>query len=231
MLSTKTTNEDLQELFKKAEELQEHYEDHDTIYQNLRLKCNQAEQKANNLTSLGKRWSKKVANLQDGLTAFEMTQIYESIAETLNKAHKESTETLNQYKLNKDKLETLQEDTEKLKEDSEQILKNTQNEMERKVKAEFDLENLNKAVYQLDHQKNQLEKNLDKIDQWINRTMSSAKTLADLENELDTQQNTLNTNELKAKEIIDKIQTLESLRKSDSNLSKNNKNKVYNLFY
>ena len=202
----------MNELKDKVESLKNTDEDHESKFQGLHQMCNQAEQRSLNLTELSKQWSGKVANLQGGLTAFEMTQIYETIADNLNLAYTKSKNNSDEYMSAKDTLEDFSRDSDKLKEDSELLLINAQNEIERKVKAEKDLDSMYKAFNELNLQKELLDKNVDKINQWINRTQSSDQTLSSLEAELNNQQVHLKTNEEKAKDLIQQIQTLDLLR-------------------
>ena len=80
----------MRDLDQQVSELQRVYSDHDVKFADLRKKCSQAEQKASEISSKGQEWQKKVFQLQDGLTAFEMAQIYDKISINYNAAYQKS---------------------------------------------------------------------------------------------------------------------------------------------
>ena len=119
-------------------ELQQVYENHDSKLIDLRKKCSQAEQKASDISRLGYNWQNKVLKLQDGLSAFEMTQIYEKIANNYNEAFNRSNQILNFYKNNEDKLGSVVLSTELLKNKSDSLLQKCDQETERKTRSTED---------------------------------------------------------------------------------------------
>lgn len=144
--------------------------------------------------------------------AFEMTQIYETIADNLNLAHTKSLATLQGYTDESKSVDQLKLDSESLKSDSKELLANAQSEIARNTKIAGELDNLYISYNELSQTKSSLESNLNGIDEWIGRTMSSDETLTNLELDLSAQQSKLDENNERAKTLIDKISTLDSLR-------------------
>ena len=143
-----------------------------------------------------------------------MTQIYETIASNLNEAYKKSEDTLKGYAEESKNVDQLKLDSENLKSDSKNLLSNAQAEIARNTKISSELDNLYISYNDLYQKKGTLEANLNEIDDWIGRTMSSDETLTSLELDLSAQQAKLDENDQRAKELIGKISTLESLRNS-----------------
>ncbi len=203
-------------LDKKVIDLQSVYENHDSKFIDLRKKCTQAEQKASEISRLGQNWQNKVIQLQDGLAAFEMAQIYEKIANNYNEAFNKSTDLSNIYQINDAKIDSLLLNNKDLKNKSESMLKTCNKEVERKKTFEKDYERLNREYIDLEQRSKQLEKSMTRIDLWINKTLISDTVLTNLNAELESQQNDLNTNEKESDELIKRIQALDSLRSSIS---------------
>lgn len=141
-----------------------------------------------------------------------MTQIYEQIAANINQAYSEILTTLDEYKNETKAIEQLKLDTGLLKSESEALLTDTQKEIERKQKLDSELNTMLVSYNDLFQTKDNLVSHLNKIDQWIEDTLTSDKTLTELENELIEQEETLEENTDKAKVLIDKINTLDSMR-------------------
>ncbi len=198
----------------KVESLQSLYTDHEEKYKSLKEKCSQGEKNAQSMASIGQTWQNKVMNSQNGLVAFEMAMVYEKIANNLNHAYNTSLNTLKEFTVLDENLDDLIEKTNELKTKSESISKSTDDELARKSKAEVDHNNLNAAYSDLNKKAKNLTKNLEKIDQWINKTFNSDQTLNQLRLELENQQIDLNTNEEKANDLVRKIQSLDTLRAS-----------------
>ena len=118
------------------------YADHDTRYTELRQKCHQADLQSSNLTALSQKWSEQVHDLQDGLLAFEITQIYETIATNLNLANENSVQTLTGYADQAENIEKLQSDTNILKDETKNLLANAQAEIARKTRISSELDAL-----------------------------------------------------------------------------------------
>ena len=193
----KSSNKDLTDLNSKVESLQSLYTDHDEKYKSLKDKCSVAEQRAQSIAAVGQNWKNKVASTQNGLVAFEMALVYEKIANNLNSAYNKSLSTLKDYTSAEENLDDLLAKTGELKSKSEDLARNADDEIARKSKAEVDHNNLNAAYHDLSKKAKNLTKNLEKIDQWINRTFNSDQTLNNLRSELENQQVDLSNNEEK----------------------------------
>jgi chromosome segregation ATPase len=204
----------LADLNSKVEDLQELYKDHDTKYLELKNKCQLAEQNSFNLYKMANDWKNKVLSAQQGLEAFEMVKSYERIADSLEQAHNHSKHVLDQYKDAKNNLDELSTQTDELKSRNEKLTAKLNQELEKKVKAESDYVRLNGQYSELDSRAKQLNKSLLKLDEWINKTVESDQTLAQLKRELDNQQADLTSSERVADDLIRRIQSLDTLRNS-----------------
>ena len=198
----------------KVESLQNLYANHDEKYKSLKDKCSQAELNTQSMAAIGQTWKNKVMSTHNGLVAFEMAMVYEKIADNLNSAYNTSLNALKNFTFVDENLDDLLEKTAQLKGKSEEIARNTEDELARKSKAEVDHNNLNAAYNDLNKKARNLTKNLEKIDQWINKTFSSDQTLNQLRLELENQQVDLSSNEEKANDLVRKIQSLDTLRSS-----------------
>ena len=212
--SLSSSNKDLSDLNSKVEDLQELYSDHETKYTDLKQKCQLAEQKAQSISSTGLKWQNKVLGSQNGLVAFEMAQVYEKIASTLNSAYDKSIDTLKKYSNASQSLDELIKKTEELKKRSDEVVKSSEAEASKKAKVEADYNSLNSAFGDLDKKAKHLSKNIERIDQWVGRTLANDQTLTSLKSELDNQQSDLSKSEEKADDLVRKIQSLDSLRTS-----------------
>jgi len=201
-------------LDKQVNELQNVYVDHDLKFVELRKKCSQAEQKASEISLMSQEWQNKVLLLQDGLVAFEMAQIYEKISNNYNIAFNKSLDILGVYNGNEANLDNLLTKSEILKNKSETLLKNCGSESERKSKFEKDYDRMLSEYTQLDQKAKNLDKTLTKIDQWVNKTLTSDIVLTNLKSELDSQQKNLQKHEGESVDLISRIQSLDSLRTS-----------------
>lgn len=208
------SSKELNDLTAKVEDLKELYNDHENKYSELKQKCSIAEKKTSEISTLALNWQSKVQSTQNGLVAFEAAQVYEKITNTLNSAHKKSSNNLKEYSEANLRLGNLTEKTDELKRKGEEISRNVENEITKKVKAELDHSSLNNDYHNLDRKSKDLLKNLEKIDQWVNKTLNSDQTLASLRIELDAQQENLRENEKDAEDLITKIVSLDSLRGS-----------------
>ncbi len=203
---------DLARLEEKTDELRRIYSDHDELFKGLRDKCQLAEVRAADLSSVAERWSGQVASLQSSLVAFEMTQIYENIAANLNGAYDLSLSTLQAYTNQTKSIDQLQQDTNSLKEDSKDLLVNVQGEIDKKKKIDTEIEEMKGVVANLEVRKDVLEGQMKELEDWIEDTSASDSILAGLETELNGQQSELERSRLNAKNLIDKVNTLDSLR-------------------
>jgi hypothetical protein len=204
----------LSDLNSKVEDLQQLYSDHDTKYQELRQKCQLADQNSQSISKMANEWKMKVLKSQEGLEAFEMVKNYERIADTLNTAHNNSASLLKQYEEVKVNLDELNVKTDELKQNNQNIAEQLNEELEKKVQAESDYVRLNSEFNDLDRRARLINKSLERIDDWINKTFSSDKTLTNLKKELDNQQVDLTNSEQLADNLIQKIQSLDTLRNS-----------------
>jgi len=182
------------------------------LFKGLRDKCQLAEVRAADLSSVAERWSGQVASLQSSLVAFEMTQIYENIAANLNGAYDLSLSTLQAYTNQTKSIDQLQQDTNSLKEDSKDLLVNVQGEIDKKKKIDTEIEEMKGVVANLEVRKDVLEGQMKELEDWIEDTSASDSILAGLETELNGQQSELERSRLNAKNLIDKVNTLDSLR-------------------
>lgn len=208
------SSKDLAELTTRVDELSQLYANHDSSFQDLRQKCIQAEQKAQSLAQTGQNWRQRVLQMQSGLAAYEVVQTYENIANKLNEAHRQSTETLRKYQAAEIELEDLNKKADGLKETSERLSQDTSEQLNKRGKLESDYDQLNRLYQDLDRKSRDLGKNLDKVEQWTAKTLTSDDNLYKLQSELEAQQKELDESEEKAKELVRKVQSLDSLRES-----------------
>ena len=208
------SNKDLADLNSKVNDLNELYVDHDSNYQDLRQKCLQAEQKAQSLALTGQSWRNKVLQLQNGLEAYETVRVYENIADQLNSAHAKSQETLSKYKAAETSLDDFSQKSDRLKASGDDLTLQTNEQLEKRSKLESDYTNLNKLFHDLERKSRDLNKSLERVDQWMGKTLASDQTLINLKKELDEQQKDLDNNEQKANDLVRKIQSLDALRES-----------------
>lgn len=194
--------------------MQQLYSDHDSKYQELRQKCQQADLNSQSIYKQANDWRTKVLKSQEGLQAFEMVKNYEKIAEKINTAHQKSNKLLEQYSEAKQNLEELSSKTQDLKTRNQNLAEQLNEELEKKVQAESDYVRLNSEFNDFEKRTKQINKSLEKIDEWINKTMTSDQTLTILKKELDNQHIDLTNSEQIADELIRKIQSLDTLKGS-----------------
>ncbi|CAF0881627.1 unnamed protein product, partial [Brachionus calyciflorus] len=204
----------LNDLISKIEDLNDIYADHESKYESLRQKCLLAEQKAQTMTQTGLNWKSKFHKSQEGLTAFEMAQVYEKIADDLFKANDRSSQILKNFTNADQQLSDLEKRVDQLKNSASELSQTSNTEIEKKHASELKYTQLNSRYTELDQKSKELSKNLEKIDQWINKTLSSDQTLNNLQSELDAQQLDLAQNEEKSLDLIRRVQSLDTLRGS-----------------
>ncbi len=198
----------------KVQDLNDLYSNHDSNYQDLRQRCIQAEQKSQSLAVTGQNWKNKVNQLQGGLAAYEAVKAYEQIANKLEDAHTKSIDTLNKFRSAEADLDDFSKRTEILKQASDDLTKKTNDQLEKRSKLESEYSNFNRMYHDLHGRSRELDLSLEKVDNWMSKTLASDQTLSNLKQELDEQQNELDTNEQKAGDLVRKIQSLDALRES-----------------
>jgi chromosome segregation ATPase len=207
-------NRDLKDLNSKVQDLGDLYANHEANYQELRQRCVQAEQKAQSLAVTAQNWKGKLAELTDGLAAYEAVTVYERIAEKLNAAHANSVATLKTLKTSEAALDTLAERATQLKTAGDALAERAESQLNTRSGLESEYTRLDKLYRDLEGRSRDLDINLAKVDNWMNRTITSDAALTGLKQELDEQQSELDVNELRAGELVRKIQSLDALRES-----------------
>ena len=200
----------------KAEDLKSLYSDHESKYDDLLQKCKLAEEKANQMTQISLNWKSKFDDSQQGLVAFEMAQVYEKIADDLTKAHDSSVSVLQNYTRAEQQLNEMEELANQLKEKGSQMAEIADEQIKKVQKSNSDYNELNSNYLKLDQKAKTLTKELENIDNWINKTLSSDQILSNLETQLDEQDIDLKFNEQKSFDLIQRVQSLDTLKGSIS---------------
>jgi hypothetical protein len=213
------SNDDINELNGKVATLQDIYKDHDQKYQDLRQICLVGEQKASEMSIQSKNWQNKVLRSQQGLVAFEMAKVYETIANSLTDANQKSSEILKNFTETSTEITDLLNKSEELKKRNNDLFDKSQTEINKKVTNDIEHSKLEQNYNDLEKKSRSIDKSMKRIDEWIKNTMNSDKVLTTLQTDLEKQDKDLNENKVKANDLIKRIDSLDSLK---GNLPKDN---------
>ena len=189
---------------------------HNSKVQELEEKIKIARQKSEALFQISNDWENRIKSSQAGFEAFEVANVYETIATTLETAHKKSQNILKNYEEANERLKKYMTDFEALKVRSDAYqskLNELENEQEKSEKA---LKELTKRHNQLEQSLNLLNKDAEKIENWVNRTQQNEILYNDLEKSLKSQEAELKQSNAKASELLNTIKTIESLKNKEN---------------
>ena len=204
---------------------------HNSKVQELQEKLKEARAKSESLLKISNEWETRINRSQAGLEAFEIANIYDTIAKILNTAYNKSKEVLENYEKASERLDTYLSEFEKYGKRREEYLRKF-NELE-KDHASFDLTTASLIKNHADLSQTLLVLNneITNIEIWVNKTQKNENVLNDIENTLNSQENELKKHSAKSIELKTTIQTIESLKNKgneDGNLETVNNVKKLN---
>jgi predicted nucleic acid-binding Zn-ribbon protein len=188
---------------------------HNNKIQELEEKLKTARQKSDSLLQMSNEWERRINSSQAGLAAFEIATVYDSIATTLNTAYTKSKEVLENYEKANERLTKYLSEFESLKARSDEYSKklgDLENEQEKSEKTLLDLV---RRHNELDQRLSILNKEVENIESWVNKTQKNENILNEIEKSLIQQENELKQSSLKSKELQATIQTIELLKNND----------------
>ncbi len=189
---------------------------HNIKVQELEEKLRAARIKSDSLLQMSNEWERRIKGSQAGLEAFEIANIYDTIATTLNTAYTKSKEVLENYEKANERLIKYLNEFQIVKARSEEHslklnqLENTQEQYE-KTLAE-----LNDRHAKLEGQLTFLHNDVEKIENWVNKTQQNENILNDIEKSLNNQESELKQSNDKAVELETTIQTIASLKSKEN---------------
>ena len=190
---------------------------HNNKIQELEEKIKAARQKSDSLLQMSNEWDRRIKSSQAGLAAFEIANVYDSIATTLNTAYTKSKEVLENYEKANERLTKYLSEFESLKTRSEEYSKKLGDLENDQEKSDKTLKALSQKHNEIDLRLITLNKEVEYIETWVNKTQKNENTLNDIEKSLISQENELKESSSKCKELQATIQTIELLKNNEKN--------------
>jgi hypothetical protein len=185
---------------------------HDENFSMLRSKYLQAEAKTSSLALTAKLWKDKLAQSDNGQKAFEMAKIHDKMADLLVEANQNSKNVLEKYQQVNQTLSEFLASVASLNERNDVVSEKAKVERERRAESDAGINELQAQYAVFERKFKTIDKEITKIDQWVNRTQANEQLVSGLRKDVEKQQKEFEENEKSATEVINRIQSLETLR-------------------
>lgn len=185
---------------------------HDDKFSNLRGKRLEAERKASELSRTARSWEEKVKNSQTGSLAFEMAQAYDKIADSLNNAHEKSKNVLDSFQKANQTLVNLLNDVDALNQRNIEFVSRVVEQTSAHENHETEFSKLYQKNLEVDSNIKSLNREIEKIDSWVNKNQANNQILNGLQRDVESQEAGLKESQTASEEYISKINSLVSLQ-------------------
>jgi hypothetical protein len=185
---------------------------HDENFRMLREKYLQAEAKTSSLARTAKQWKDKLMQSASGQQAYEMAKVHDKVADMLMEANRNSKDVLEKYQHVNQTLSEFLNSVSSLNERNDAVSDKAKVERERRAESDAGLNELQIQFAVFERKFKSIDKEIVKIDEWVNRTQANEQLIGSLRKDVDKQQKEFEDNEKASTVIIDRIQSLDTLK-------------------